>query len=66
LISLENGPNELLPGLTRPVLLIREAGVRAAERMLWRIANPVQPYEHTLLQGPFFRGETVTACRQAD
>jgi LacI family transcriptional regulator len=64
LISLENGPNKLLPGLTRPDLLIRETGVRAAERMLWRIANPVQPYEHTLLQGPFISGETVTACLQ--
>lgn len=59
LISLENTLNEWLPQLTRPLLPIREAGARAGERMLWRLANPHAPFEHTLLQGNFFEGETV-------
>lgn len=59
LVSLENDRNPLVPELTRPLLLVREAGARAAERMLWRIANPSKPYEHTLLQGSFYSGNTV-------
>ncbi|NHN31415.1 LacI family DNA-binding transcriptional regulator [Paenibacillus agricola] len=60
LISLENsGKNPLFPQLSRPTLLIGETGSRAAERMLWRIANPNQPYEHIRLQGTFFKGDTV-------
>jgi LacI family transcriptional regulator len=59
LISLENDRNDLLPGLTRPFLVVREAGARAAERMLWRLANPTKPYEHTLIQGAFNAGNTV-------
>jgi LacI family transcriptional regulator len=41
--------------------MIRESGIRAAERMLWRMANPHLPYEHTLLQGGFYEGSTVKA-----
>lgn len=59
LIGLQDDRNELIPNLTRPVLLVYDSGVRAAERMLWRLANPLQPYESTLLQGPFFAGDTV-------
>lgn len=59
LISLENTSNPYWPELSRPKLLIREAGTRAAERMLWRIANPNAPYEHTMLQGDFQPGKTV-------
>ncbi|MCU6712147.1 LacI family transcriptional regulator [Paenibacillus sp. J5C_2022] len=59
LVSLEHTRNEFLPQLTRPKLLIREAGIRGAERMLWRLANPHLPYEHILLQGGFYEGETV-------
>lgn len=59
LISLENTSNPYWPELSRPKLLIREAGKRAAERMLWRLANPNAPYEHTLLQGDFRTGNTV-------
>jgi LacI family transcriptional regulator len=59
LISLENTGNPLFPQLSRPTLLIRETGSRAAERMLWRIANPEQPCEHIRLQGTFFKGDTV-------
>lgn len=59
LVSLENDRNPLVPELTRPILLVREAGARAAERMLWRMANPSKPYEHTLLQGGLYEGNTV-------
>ncbi|RKN86131.1 LacI family transcriptional regulator [Paenibacillus ginsengarvi] len=59
LISLENTTNPSWPELSRPKLRIREAGARAAERMLWRIANPNAPYEHTMLQGDFVPGKTV-------
>jgi LacI family transcriptional regulator len=48
------------PLLSGPILLIKEAGVRAVERMLWRLANPLRPYEHTYLHGTrFFAGSTV-------
>jgi LacI family transcriptional regulator len=60
LISLENMEHPLPPKLTRPTLLIKEAGSRAAERLLWRIANPDLPYEHLRLQGDFIAGDTVT------
>ncbi|MDF2721353.1 MAG: LacI family transcriptional regulator [Paenibacillus sp.] len=61
LISLEHDVLDDLPDLTRPFLPIREAGVRGAERMLWRLANPGQPFEHILLQGGFFKGKTVNS-----
>ncbi|WP_438446507.1 LacI family DNA-binding transcriptional regulator [Gorillibacterium sp. sgz5001074] len=47
------------PGLSRPVLLIDESGERAAELMLRRLANPLSPYEHVRLLGPFVPGETM-------
>lgn len=59
LISLQHEADEFFPQLSRPVLSIRETGIRGAERMLWRLANPSFPYEHTMLQGTFFDGETV-------
>ncbi|MNI25160.1 Catabolite control protein A [compost metagenome] len=59
LIGLQDDRNELIPNLSRPLLLVQETGIRAAERMLWRLANPNQPYESTLLQGTFFAGDTV-------
>jgi LacI family transcriptional regulator len=61
LISLENMQNEFLPKLTRPLLPIRETGARGAERMLWRLANPHAPFEHTMLQGNFYEGNTVSS-----
>ncbi|MEF3313069.1 LacI family DNA-binding transcriptional regulator [Paenibacillus sp. GYB004] len=59
LISLQHERDEFLPQLSRPSLAIRETGVRGAERMLWRLANPNLPYEHIMLQGTFFEGDTV-------
>ncbi|MDQ1910303.1 LacI family DNA-binding transcriptional regulator [Paenibacillus sp. GD4] len=63
LVSLEHERPSFFPELTRPILLVKEAGERAAERMLWRIANPGAPYEHIRLQGAFYEGETVRALR---
>lgn len=65
LISLENSLNEWLPSLSRPLLPVRETGVRAGERMLWRLANPRAPYEHTMLQGQFFSGDTVRKLEES-
>ncbi|GAA3406118.1 LacI family DNA-binding transcriptional regulator [Paenibacillus hodogayensis] len=59
LISLAHTENAFVPELSRPLLMIREAGIRAAERMLWRMANPHLPYEHILLQGGFYEGSTA-------
>lgn len=59
LISPELTENRFIPQLSRPLLMMQESGVRAAERMLWRIANPHLPYEHIYLQGSFYEGTTV-------
>lgn len=63
LISLAHAENAFVPELSRPTLMIRESGIRAAERMLWRMANPHLPFEHILLQGGFYEGATVRAAR---
>ncbi|OCT10956.1 hypothetical protein A8709_04435 [Paenibacillus pectinilyticus] len=59
LVALLNEQSDTLPLCSRPQLPIREAGYRAADRMLWRIANPHLPYEHVRLQGDFFTGSTI-------
>ncbi|MFS0722537.1 LacI family DNA-binding transcriptional regulator [Paenibacillus sp. 1P07SE] len=64
LISLQNTEHATMPGLSRPRLLVSEAGQRAAERMLWRLANPTLPYEQIRLQGTFVTGETLSVCRE--
>lgn len=64
LVTVEDEINEFVPELSRPLLHVREAGIRAAERMLWRIANPGMLYEHVLLQGEFFAGNTVCPLNQ--
>lgn len=51
--------DDFIPEVTRPILLIKEAGYRAADLMLWRIANPHLPYEHIRLQGSFYEGRSV-------
>ncbi|ANE45822.1 hypothetical protein SY83_05365 [Paenibacillus swuensis] len=58
-MALLNEQRDTLPLCSRPQLLIRETGYRAADRMLWRIANPHLPYEHVRLQGSFIAGSTV-------
>ncbi|MDF2722856.1 MAG: hypothetical protein K0Q59_2531 [Paenibacillus sp.] len=44
---------------TRPLLPIWDTGYRAADRMLWRIANPHLPYEHIRIHARFAEGRTV-------
>lgn len=58
-MALANTQHPQLPLITRPMLLIRETGYRAADRMLWRIANPHLPYEHIRLRGEILDGLTV-------
>lgn len=48
-----------LPPFTRPLLPIRETGYRAADRMLWRIANPTLPFEHIRIQCEMHIGSTT-------
>jgi LacI family transcriptional regulator len=59
LVGLVNEGMPDLPGLTRSLLMIKETAYRAADRMLWRIAHPNEPVEHTRVAGKFFAGETV-------
>jgi LacI family transcriptional regulator len=59
LVGFLNESIDHLPLVDRPALLIRETGYRAADRMLWRIANPQQPYEHIRLKGNFIGGATM-------
>jgi len=64
IIGIMNEQQEQLPLFTRPLLSIRETGYRAADRMLWRIANPTLPYEHIRIQGELFIGSTTAAHQQ--
>lgn len=59
LIGLLNEQPDDLPPFTMPRLPIRETGYRAADRMLWRIANQTLPYEHIRLQGELRIGSTT-------
>jgi LacI family transcriptional regulator len=61
LVGFLNEQTDALPPFTRPLLPIRETGYRAADRMLWRIANPSLPYEHIRIQGDFHAGQTTAA-----
>jgi LacI family transcriptional regulator len=63
LVSIQHEEDAFVPQLSRPVLPIYETGMRGAERMLWRLANPSQPYEHIYLQGTFVNGNTVRQIR---
>ncbi|GAA3401605.1 LacI family DNA-binding transcriptional regulator [Paenibacillus hodogayensis] len=59
LIGLLNDQPASLPPFTMPLLAIRETGYRAADRMLWRIANPALPFEHIRIQGELRIGSTT-------
>lgn len=59
IVGLEHSPNTHIPDLSRPILPIKEVGLRGADRMLWRLANPNLPFEHIRLQGSFCEGGTV-------
>ncbi|WP_161408718.1 LacI family DNA-binding transcriptional regulator [Paenibacillus silvestris] len=59
LIGMLNEQPASLPEFTRPLLSVRETGYRAADRMLWRIANPTLPCEHIRIQGELWIGGTT-------
>jgi len=59
LIGMEHDEHERYPQLTRPILRVQEAGERAAELMLRRVANPHLPCEHIRLLGPMIQGNTA-------
>lgn len=59
MVGMEHVDKPHIANLSRPILLTREAGERAAELMLRRIANPTLPYEQVRLKGPFHDGETI-------
>lgn len=59
LISLEAIEQTFMHDVTRPILLVKESAYRAAEKMLWRMANPDMPYEHIRIEGGFHEGNTV-------
>ncbi|MBD2866317.1 LacI family DNA-binding transcriptional regulator [Paenibacillus oceani] len=61
IIGLLNQQPDSLPPFTMPLLAIRETGYRAADRMLWRIANPSLPYEHIRIQGELKIGSTTAS-----
>lgn len=63
-IGFLNEQPDALPLFTRPLLSIRETGYRAADRMLWRIANPSLPYEHIRIQGELRIGSTTAKALQ--
>lgn len=46
-VALLNDASKQLPNISRPMLLIKETGYQAADRILWRIAHPHHPFEHT-------------------
>jgi LacI family transcriptional regulator len=62
-IGLSNGPAPAVPALSRPELLIRETGYKAADRLLWRLANLSEPWEHIRIAGPFHEGATIKPLR---
>lgn len=59
IVGMLNEEREDLPPFSRPELPIVETGCRAADRMLWRLANPVRPFEHIRIQGRFVPGKTT-------
>ncbi|QHW33591.1 LacI family transcriptional regulator [Paenibacillus rhizovicinus] len=63
LIGMENEENPYFPDMSRPYLLVREVGERAAELMLRRIANPLLPFEQVRLKGGFYAGSTIRTIR---
>lgn len=59
MVGMLNEPSDLFPAMSRPYLPIKEVGHRAADRMLWRLANPTAPFEHIRIRGPFSAGSTT-------
>lgn len=59
LVSLDVTAEPPAPGLCYFYLPVRETGARAADRMIWRIANPGEPLEHLRLQGRLVPGDSL-------
>ncbi|MDF2924459.1 MAG: LacI family transcriptional regulator [Paenibacillaceae bacterium] len=59
LVSLDIAESPPTPGLSYYRMPIRETGYRAADRMIWRIANPGLPYEHIRLQCRYIEGTSI-------
>jgi LacI family transcriptional regulator len=53
LVTLDVKEEQEYPGVDYFYMPVRETGSRAADLMLWRIANPHRPYEHVRVQGHF-------------
>ncbi|MFD0672443.1 LacI family DNA-binding transcriptional regulator [Cohnella sp. GCM10027633] len=66
LVGMEHEEPAFLPALSRPELIVREAGERAAELLLRRIANPTLPFEHVRLKGRFLGGDTIRDSGSGD
>lgn len=58
-VALLNEVHDTLPDISRPQLFIKETGYQAADRILWRIAHPHHPLEHTRIIGSFHIGNTI-------
>ncbi len=59
LVGILNEQTDRLPVLSRPLLRIKDTGYRAADRLLWRIANPLLPVEHIRIKGEWYPGATA-------
>jgi LacI family transcriptional regulator len=59
LVSMETLETPSDQELTYSLLPVRDTGIRAVDRMLWRLANPHLPYEHLCLQCRWHQGSTV-------
>jgi len=59
LVSLRYEDSSFNPDVSRPLLPVRATGHRAAEHIIWRIANPNHNYEHIRLQVQFIEGNTI-------
>jgi LacI family transcriptional regulator len=66
LVCLDTTENERVQDIANPGILVRETGHRAADRMLWRIANANMPYEHIRIHGKFCSGTTVHYANGTD
>lgn len=64
LVSLDVAEAPPAPGLCYFYLPVRETGARAADRMIWRIANPGEPLEHLRLQGRLIKGDSLRQAPQ--
>lgn len=65
MICLDPTENERFHDIASPGILVRETGHRAADRMLWRIANAHMPYEHIRVRGKFRSGSSIGFMKES-